>query len=58
MSKGTPQRNARIPDDEWLPALAKAREEGLTLTDLWRQSLRAYVTDQPQTDPQAPAQIR
>lgn len=38
----TTNRNLRVPDEEWLPALEKARAEGRTLTDVIRAYLRKY----------------
>lgn len=39
----TPVRNARIPDEVWLPALAKAEAEGRTATEAMIEALAAYV---------------
>ena len=39
----TPVRSHRIPDEEYLPAMAKAKAEGMTGTALVRTLLRKYV---------------
>ncbi|MBT1542496.1 hypothetical protein KK103_12040 [Curtobacterium flaccumfaciens pv. flaccumfaciens] len=41
----TPVRPFRIPDEEYDPALAKARAAGTTLTAVVRQKLRDYVEE-------------
>lgn len=41
----TPTRPFRIPDEEYDPALAKARAAGTTLTAVVRQKLRDYVEE-------------
>ncbi len=43
----TPLRNLRVPDDLWQAALAKARAEGRTLTDVLVAYLRRYVAAPP-----------
>lgn len=43
MSKGTQHRTARVDDDLWLPAKAKADAEGVNLSEVIRAALRAYV---------------
>ena len=43
----TTNRNLRVPDSEWLPALEKARAEGRTLTDVLRVYLRRYNSTPP-----------
>ena len=43
----TPVRNLRVVDEVWLPALAKARAEGRTLTDVIVTYLRRYVSTPP-----------
>jgi len=43
----TTNRNLRVPDEEWVPALEKARTEGRTLTDVLRAYLRRYVSTPP-----------
>ena len=40
----TPVRNLRVADEVWLPALAKARAEGRTLTEVIVASLRRYIS--------------
>jgi uncharacterized protein GlcG (DUF336 family) len=44
MSRGTLPRSVRIPDDVWQAALAKAREEGTTLTAVVVDALRKFST--------------
>ncbi len=39
----TPMRALRVPDDTWGPALARARLEHRTLSDVIRVALRAYA---------------
>lgn len=39
----TMPRNVRVPDDLWRAALAKAREEGTTLSAVIIAALRRYV---------------
>lgn len=39
----TPVRNLRVPDERWLPALAKAEAEGRTLTEVIDGFLGAYA---------------
>jgi hypothetical protein len=41
----TPGRLFRVPDEEYDPALAKARANGTTLTAIVRQGLRDYVEE-------------
>jgi hypothetical protein len=41
----TPQRSFRIPDDIFLPAKAKAQEEGVSLSEVVRDALIEYVGD-------------
>lgn len=43
MSKGTPRRSVRIPDDEWNAALAIATERGDNLSDILRRALTQYI---------------
>jgi hypothetical protein len=38
----TPVRNARVPDEIWLPALAKAEAQGETASDAVEHGLRMY----------------
>ena len=40
----TPNRAVRIADEVWLPALAKARAEGRTLTEVIVTYLRRYIS--------------
>lgn len=44
----TPVRNLRVADEVWKPALAKARSEGRTLTDVITACLRAYIAGTPE----------
>lgn len=39
----TPVRNARIPDEVWLPAIARAEMEGRTATEALTEALRDYA---------------
>jgi hypothetical protein len=41
----TPVRNARVADDVWLPALAKAETEGETASDAVTRGLRMYAAE-------------
>lgn len=43
----TPLRSVRIPDEEWDPAKERAQENGETMTDVIRRSLREYITLPP-----------
>jgi hypothetical protein len=43
----TPVRNLRVVDEVWLPALAKARAEGRTLTEVIVTYLRRYISTPP-----------
>ena len=43
----TPVRNARIPDEVWLPGLARAEMEGHTATDALVEAFRDYGTEPP-----------
>lgn len=43
MSRGTLHRTIRIDDDLWLPARAKAESDGIHLSDIIRDALRAYL---------------
>ena len=43
----TPVRNLRVVDEIWLPALAKARAEGRTLTDVIVTYLQRYISTPP-----------
>jgi len=42
MSRGTPTRSIRVPDDVWAAALARADAEGETITGLLVTVLAAY----------------
>ena len=41
-------RSLRIPEDVWCAAVAKARNEGTTVTAVVVERLREYVTTPPQ----------
>lgn len=41
----TPNRTVRIPDELWEPALAKAQEEGTTVTAVIIDALKRYLRD-------------
>ena len=43
----TPNRNLRVPDQIWEAALAKARAEGRTLTEVIMTYLRRYISTPP-----------
>ena len=43
----TPSRNIRVEKELWQAALAKARAEGRTLTDVLVAYLRRYVSTPP-----------
>ena len=43
----TPNRNVRVVDQVWKPALAKAHAEGRTLTDVIVAYLRRYASTPP-----------
>lgn len=43
----TPVRNARIPDEIWLPGLARAEMEGRTASDALVEAFRKYATEAP-----------
>jgi hypothetical protein len=43
----TMPRSLRIPEDVWQAALAKARAEGRTLTDVLVAYLRRYISTPP-----------
>jgi hypothetical protein len=45
----TPNRNLRAPDDVWKPALAKAKAEGRSLTEVIVSYLRRYISTPPRT---------
>ena len=49
----TPVRNLRVVDEVWLPALAKARAEGRTLTEVIVGYLRRYISTPPRKKPDA-----
>jgi len=41
----TPNRTVRVPDELWLPAKAKAADEGVTLTEIIRDALERFLRD-------------
>lgn len=43
MSRGTLPRSLRIPDDVWRAALARAKDDGTTLTAVVVEFLRQYT---------------
>lgn len=43
----TPNRNLRVANEVWLPALAKARAEGRPLTEVIVAYLRRYISTPP-----------
>jgi hypothetical protein len=45
MSRGTKHRSIRVEDALWDPAKAKADKEGVNLSEVIREALRAYVND-------------
>jgi hypothetical protein len=47
----TPNRNLRVIDEIWLPALAKARAEDRTLTEVIVTYLRRYIATPPRRRP-------
>lgn len=51
MSKGSPVRNVRVPDEVWEPAKSKAASEGTSVSARINAWLREYagVTPSPPT---------
>jgi predicted transcriptional regulator len=47
MSKGTPLRNIRVPDELWDAAKAKAEADGRSVSAVLVEALRRYVTRPP-----------
>lgn len=47
MSKGTPLRSVRVPDELWVRALARAEEEQTSVTAVLVEALRVFVTPPP-----------
>jgi hypothetical protein len=41
----TPNRSVRCPDEVWLPAKAKAEDNGETITDVVNRLLKEYAAD-------------
>jgi hypothetical protein len=48
----TPRRNIRVSDDDWLPASRRAREAGVTLSELIRGWVAEYGTGRMVSAPQ------
>lgn len=48
----TPVRNLRVPEQIWGPALAKAKAEGRTLTEVITAYLRRYISTPPRRRPE------
>lgn len=46
MSRGTPNRAIRIPDELWQAALTVAKERGETLSDIIRDRLTGYLKEE------------
>ena len=51
----TPLRNVRVPDDVWLPAKARAREERTSVTAVVVEALRVYGRSWASVDPRGGA---
>ena len=47
MSRGTTIRNVRVPDDLWDAALARAEEQGTSVSEVIRQCLEAWIAKKP-----------
>jgi predicted HicB family RNase H-like nuclease len=45
VSRGTRNRNVRVPDELWDTARAKAEAEGRNLSEIIRQALERYVAN-------------
>ncbi len=43
MSRGTPHRNVRVPDELWGRALARAEEEGTSVSTVIVRALEEWV---------------
>jgi LDH2 family malate/lactate/ureidoglycolate dehydrogenase len=41
----TPNRTIRVPDEIWQPAMTKAHDEGLTLTEVIVKALVNFLRD-------------
>lgn len=52
-----PIRNVRIDDDTWNAALARAQDEGTTLSALMRTWLSDYVAGKQRVGPGRPAGV-
>ncbi len=50
MSRGTPHRNVRVPDELWGRALARAQVEGTSVSAVLVQALRKWVEDGERRD--------
>lgn len=44
-----PHRTVRVPDNEWGPAMERARQNGETMTDVVRRALRRYAKAKPKS---------
>lgn len=42
-SRQTPQRQIRIPDDVYYPAVAKAKDQGTTVANVITEALERYL---------------
>ena len=47
MSKGTPLRSVRVPDDLWARALARADQEGTSVTAVLVAALNDFTAGPP-----------
>lgn len=45
MSKGTPHRAIRIPDEQWQALQAKAKEEGRDASTVIRELITKYLAE-------------
>lgn len=53
-SRGTQRRSVRIPDQLWTAAAARARAEGVSVSDVIRAALEAYVSGGESCSPPIP----
>lgn len=44
-SRQTPQRQIRIPDDVYYPAVARAKSEGTTVANVITEALERYLAE-------------
>lgn len=47
MSRGTIHRTVRVDDELWTAAKTKAELEGVSLSEIIRQALQAFVDQRP-----------